>query len=72
MKFVHTNIITDNWRKLADFYIKVFDCKPVLPERDLKAGHLPMRPFKDIRVVALGTREDIDVTEADGSTHEGL
>jgi catechol 2,3-dioxygenase-like lactoylglutathione lyase family enzyme len=36
IKFAHTNIVTDDWRKLADFYIKVFDCKPVLPERDLK------------------------------------
>ena len=36
IKFAHTNIITDDWKRLADFYIKVFDCKPVLPERDLK------------------------------------
>ena len=35
IKFAHTNIITDDWRKLADFYIRVFGCKPVLPERDL-------------------------------------
>lgn len=36
IKFAHTNIITDDWRRLADFYIKVFGCQPVLPERDLK------------------------------------
>lgn len=34
-EFAHTNIITDDWRKLADFYINVFDCKPLYPERDL-------------------------------------
>ena len=36
MKFVHTNIIAGNWRKLADFYINVFNCKEVPPKRDLK------------------------------------
>lgn len=35
IQFAHTNIITDDWKKLADFYIKVFDCKPLYPERDL-------------------------------------
>jgi len=33
MKFAHTNIISDNWRALADFYIKTFDCKLVPPVR---------------------------------------
>lgn len=27
LKYVHTNLISKDWRKLADFYIKVFDCK---------------------------------------------
>jgi len=40
IKFAHTNIITDNWKKLADFYIHVFDCKPLYPERDLKGEWL--------------------------------
>lgn len=40
IKFVHTNIITDDWRKLSDFYIKVFECKPILPERNLKGSWL--------------------------------
>jgi predicted enzyme related to lactoylglutathione lyase len=40
IKFVHTNIITDDWRKLANFYIQVFECKPVLPERDLQGRWL--------------------------------
>ncbi len=35
MKFVHLNIISRDWKKLADFYIKVFDCKPIFPERNL-------------------------------------
>ncbi len=40
MKYVHTNIISKDWRRLADFYIKVFNCKPTLPERDLKGEWL--------------------------------
>ena len=36
MKFIHTNIIASDWRKLADFYIKVFGCKEVYPKRDLR------------------------------------
>ena len=36
MKYVHTNIVARNWRLLADFYIKVFGCEPVPPERDLR------------------------------------
>ena len=40
IKFVHTNIVARNWKKLASFYIEVFDCKPVLPERNLKGNWL--------------------------------
>ena len=36
IKYVHTNIIAKDWRKLADFYIKVFDCKPKPPEGNIK------------------------------------
>ncbi len=34
MKYVHTNIISSDWRSLAQFYIKVFDCQFVPPERN--------------------------------------
>jgi predicted enzyme related to lactoylglutathione lyase len=34
-KYVHTNIIARDWRKLSDFYQNIFDCIPVPPERDL-------------------------------------
>lgn len=33
MRYVHTNIISKDWRKLADFYIKVFNCEIVPPIR---------------------------------------
>ena len=34
-KFVHTNIVAQDWRKLARFYEQVLGCVPVPPERDL-------------------------------------
>lgn len=34
MRFSHTNIISCNWRKLADFYINTFGCKEVPPVRN--------------------------------------
>jgi catechol 2,3-dioxygenase-like lactoylglutathione lyase family enzyme len=33
IKYVHTNIISKDWRELADFYQKVFGCEPVPPKR---------------------------------------
>ena len=38
--FAHVNIVTDNWRKLADFYINVFGCIALYPERDLAGNWL--------------------------------
>ncbi len=35
IKYVHTNIIARDWKKLARFYIDVFGCEPTYPERDL-------------------------------------
>ena len=39
-KYVHTNLVARDWRKLADFYIAVFGCVPVPPERDLRGRWL--------------------------------
>jgi predicted enzyme related to lactoylglutathione lyase len=33
VKYVHTNIVARDWRRLADFYQNVFAMKPVPPER---------------------------------------
>lgn len=35
IKFAHINLIAFDWKKLAEFYIQVFGCKPVYPERNL-------------------------------------
>ena len=34
-RYVHTNLIAQDWRRLARFYQDVFGCIPVPPERDL-------------------------------------
>ncbi len=40
IKYGHTNIISKDWKKLADFYELVFNCKPVPPKRDQKGDWL--------------------------------
>jgi predicted enzyme related to lactoylglutathione lyase len=37
-RFVHTNLVARDWRKLADFYQQVFGCVPVPPERNLSGA----------------------------------
>ena len=39
-KYVHTNLIAENWRMLADFYQRLFGCVPVPPERDFSGEKL--------------------------------
>lgn len=40
IKFAHTNLIAADWRRLAQFYVQVFGCIPVPPERDLSGKWL--------------------------------
>lgn len=37
---MHTNLIAQDWRKLAAFYQEVFGCEPVPPERDYVGENL--------------------------------
>lgn len=39
-KYIHTNIISNNWRALAAFYQNTFGCVPVPPERDYRSADL--------------------------------
>jgi len=39
-RYVHTNIVAQDWRRLATFYIDVLGCEPVPPERHLKGEWL--------------------------------
>lgn len=40
IKYVHTNIVAKDWKKLANFYIKVFSCTIVPPIRNYKGKEL--------------------------------
>ena len=39
-KYVHTNLIAEDWRTLAGFYEQVFGCLPIPPERDFQGEKL--------------------------------
>lgn len=63
-KYVHTNIVAENWRKLANFYIDVFGCAIVPPERnysgqDLEAGvNIPGAKLKGVHLRLPGYDEN--------------
>lgn len=40
MRYVHTNLIAKDWKKLSLFYQRVFGCRPVPPERNLSGEWL--------------------------------
>jgi len=39
-KYVHTNLIARDWRRLVRFYTDVFGCKQTWPERDMSGAWL--------------------------------
>jgi len=36
-RYGHTNLVARDWRHLAGFYVDLFGCEPVPPERDYRA-----------------------------------
>lgn len=57
IKFVHTNIIARDWKKLAQFYIDVFACEPLLPERDLNGEWIDqMTKITDVNIKGIHLR----------------
>lgn len=54
IKYTHTNLIAKNWKKLAQFYIDVFECKPVFPERDLSGEWIDkMTGISDVNICGI-------------------
>lgn len=52
IKYVHTNIIAKDWKKLSLFYQNVFGCKPVPPQRDLRGDWVDrLTGLKNVHVV---------------------
>ncbi len=39
-RYVHTNLIAEDWRALSSFYEQIFGCIPVPPERDYQGEKL--------------------------------
>ena len=39
-KYVHTNLIAKDWKRLVRFYSDVFGCQPKGPERNMSGGWL--------------------------------
>jgi predicted enzyme related to lactoylglutathione lyase len=39
-RYVHTNLIAEDWEKLTEFYQQVFGCVPVPPSRDIEGQWL--------------------------------
>lgn len=51
IKYVHTNILAKDWRKLAQFYVDVFGCEPLYPERDLQGEWIDnMTNISDVHI----------------------
>ena len=40
IKYVHTNIVSKDWKKLTKFYINALNCSPVHPERNMRGEWL--------------------------------
>jgi catechol 2,3-dioxygenase-like lactoylglutathione lyase family enzyme len=40
VRFGHVNVTSRHWRRLAAFYVEVFGCEFVPPERDLRSADL--------------------------------
>jgi predicted enzyme related to lactoylglutathione lyase len=38
IRYAHTNILARDWKTLSQFYIDVFECVPVLPQRDMSGS----------------------------------
>ena len=51
LQYAHTNILARDWKKLAAFYIDVFDCKPIYPERDMNGDWIDeMTNIEDVHI----------------------
>ena len=40
IRYAHTNLIADDWRRMLAFYVEVFGCVPVSSERDHRGPHI--------------------------------
>ena len=56
-KYVHTNIVAREWQSLVTFYMEVFGCEPVPPERDYHGKWITdITGLKDVSITGLHLR----------------
>jgi len=52
MRYIHTNIIAEDWRSLSKFYQKIFGLKPIGPQRDISGKWIEdLTNIKDVHIV---------------------
>ena len=57
-KYVHTNLIAEDWQGLAKFYTDVFGCSLVPPERDYRGADLDLAiGLKDAHLTGVHLRQ---------------
>lgn len=57
VRFAHTNLVADDWKKIVAFYCAVFDCEPVGAERDHRGPHVEaLTGLKGARLVGVHLR----------------
>ena len=80
-RFVHTNLIARDWRRLAGFYEEVFGCERVPPERDYAGPALEAGTgIRDARIRGVHLRlpghlengPTLEIYQYDASPHSGL
>jgi predicted enzyme related to lactoylglutathione lyase len=68
-KYSHTNLIAEDWKKLAEFYEKIFGCQPIPPERNYEGEKLESGTgLKNIRLQGIHLK--LPGYEHDGPTLE--
>lgn len=57
IRYVHTNIVAKDWKRLAQFYIDVLGCTPTYPERDLSGEWIEKATeIKDVQIRGIHLR----------------
>jgi predicted enzyme related to lactoylglutathione lyase len=57
VRYAHTNLVANDWRKMVAFYRDVFDCEPVGAERDHHGPHVEaLTGLKDVRATGVHLR----------------
>lgn len=60
VRYGHTNVIAQDWRRLVDFYVTLFGCEPVPPERDSRWAKMDARGRKRTMTCATSGASIID------------